>query len=121
MNRTMGTLCYLQGRANEAERWLEAAIALEPDSSESHYLLVRLHLQQRRYEAALNEARKCEKDPSNAVGLGILGVALMRNGDEAGALSTLKRLAEMSSVGYVDPMASALVHVATFECRPAIR
>ena len=112
MNRTMGTLCYLQGRANEAERWLEAAIALEPDSAESHYLLARLHLQQRRYDAAMNEALKCQEDPSSALALGILGVALMRNGDETGALSTVARLAEMSSVGYVDPLASALVHVA---------
>jgi adenylate cyclase len=112
MNRTMGTLCYLQGRANEAERWLEAAISLEPDSMESHYLLARLHLQQHRYDAALNEARKCKKDPSSALALGILGVTLTRNGDEAGALSTIERLAEMSSVGYVDPLASALIHVA---------
>ena len=112
MNRTMGTLCYLQGRANEAERWLEGAIALEPDSMESHYLLARLHLQQHRYDAALNEARECQKDPSSALALGILGVALTRNGDKAGALSTVERLAEMSSVRYVDPLASALVRVA---------
>jgi tetratricopeptide (TPR) repeat protein len=112
MNRTLGTLCYLQGRADEAERWLEAAIALEPDSMESHYLLVRLHLQQGRYDAALNEMLKCRKDPQGALGLGILGVVLSRNGDKAGALSALERLAEMSSVGYVDPLTSALVHVA---------
>jgi tetratricopeptide (TPR) repeat protein len=112
LNRTLGTLCYLQGRANEAERWLEAAIALEPDSTESHYLLARLYLQQHRYDAALNEALKCQNDPSSALALGILGVALVRNGDEAGALSTVERLAEMSSVGYVDPLASALVQVA---------
>jgi hypothetical protein len=37
---------------------------------------------------------------------------LSRNGDTAGALSTLERLAEMSSGGYVDPLTSALVHVA---------
>jgi serine/threonine-protein kinase len=112
MNRTLGTLCYLQGRADEAERWLEAAIALEPDSAESHYLLARLHLQQRRYDAACNEVRKCQKDPSSALAWGILGVALARNGDKIGALSTVERLTEMSSAGYVDPLASALVHVA---------
>jgi serine/threonine-protein kinase len=112
MNRTLGTLCYLQGRANEAERWLEAAIALEPDSVESHYLLARLHLQQRRFDAAVNEALKCREDPSSALALGILGVALMRQGDKAGALSTVERLSELSLVGYVDPLASALVHVA---------
>ncbi len=109
MNRTLGTLCYLQGRADEAERWLKAAVALEPDSMESHYLLARLHLQQGRYDAALSEAMKCSPD---ALGLGILGVALTRNGDRAGALSTIARLTEMSSVGYVDPLASALVHAA---------
>jgi tetratricopeptide (TPR) repeat protein len=112
MNRSLGTLCYLQGRAEEAERWLEAAIALEPDSMESHYLLARLHLQQGRYDAALNETLNSREDPPDALGLGILGVALSRNGDRAGALSTLDRLAEMSSVGYVDPLTSALVHAA---------
>jgi tetratricopeptide (TPR) repeat protein len=91
---------------------LEAAIALEPDSTESHYLLARLYLQQHRYDAALNEALKCQKDPPSALALGILGVALKRNGDEAGAWSTVERLAAMSSVEYVDPLASALVHVA---------
>jgi len=112
MNRTLGTLCYLQGRANEAERWLEAAIALEPDSAESHYLLARLHLQQCRYDAALNEVLKCQKDPSSALALGISGVAMARKGDKTGALSTVERLSELSSVEYVDPLASALVHVA---------
>ncbi len=112
MNRTLGTLCYLQGRADEAERWLEAAIALEPDSAESHYLLARLHLQQRRYDAACDAVRKYQKDPSNTLAWGIFGVALARKGDKIGALSTVERLAEMSSVGYVDPLASALVHVA---------
>jgi len=112
MNRTLGTLCYLEGRATEAERWLEAAIALEPDSKESHYLLARLHLQQRRYDAAVNEALKCRQDPSSALALGILGVALMRKGDKAGALSTVDQLSELSSVGYVDPLSSAFVHVA---------
>ncbi len=112
MNRTLGTLCYLQGRTDEAERWLEAAIALEPDSMESHYLLTRLHLQQGRHDAALNEAVKCQKDPPDALGLGILGIALTRNGNRAGAVSTLERLAEMSTVEYVDPLASALIHVA---------
>jgi tetratricopeptide (TPR) repeat protein len=121
MNRTLGTLCYLQGRANEAEMWLEAAIALEPDSMESHYLLTGLYLQQRRYEDALNEALKCQKDPSSALGLGMLGAALARNGDEAGALSTVKRLAEMSSVEYVDPLASALVHVALGNADAALK
>ena len=112
MNRTLGTLCYFQGRANEAERWLEAAIALEPDCLESHYLLARLHLQQRRYDAAVSEALKCRQDPSSALALGILGVALMRKGDKAGALSTVDQLSELSSVGYVDPLSSAFVHVA---------
>jgi len=112
MNRTLGTLCCLQGRAKEAERWLEAAIALEPDSAESHYLLARLHLQQCRYDAALKEVQKCQNDPSSALAVGISGVALARKGDKTGALSTIERLAEMSSVGYVDPLASALVHVA---------
>jgi len=112
LNRTLGTLCYLQGRASESERWLEAAIALEPDSTESHYLLARLHLQQHRDDAALNESLKCQKDPLSALALGILGVALMRKGEKAGALSIVERLSELSSLGYVDPLSSALVHVA---------
>ena len=36
----------------------------------------------------------------------------MRKGDKAGALSTVDQLSELSSVGYVDPLSSAFVHVA---------
>jgi tetratricopeptide (TPR) repeat protein len=112
LNRTLGLLYYLQGRAKDAEKWLEAAIALEPDSVESHYMLARLHLQQRRYRAALTEARSCQRDTPAPLALGILGVSLARQGDRVGALQTLERLAAMSSAGYVDPAASAFVHAA---------
>jgi len=36
----------------------------------------------------------------------------MRKGEKAGALSIVERLSELSSLGYVDPLSSALVHVA---------
>jgi tetratricopeptide (TPR) repeat protein len=116
----LGMLHYLQGRASEAEKWLEAAVALEPDSVESHYLLARLHLQQRRYEAALVEALNCQKDPPAPLALSILGVSLLRTGDRVGALRALERLAAMSSVGYVDPLASAFIHVAAGDSSAAL-
>jgi tetratricopeptide (TPR) repeat protein len=112
MNRTLGSLYYYQGRTNEAEKWTEAAIALNPDSMESHYSLARLRIQQRRFDAALREALKCQRDPPDALALSILGVSLSHNGDRAGALRILKRLSEMSSGAYVDPIASAFVHAA---------
>ena len=102
----------------EAEKWIQAAVALQPDSMESHHLLARLHLQQRRYDAALNEALKCQTEPPEALAVSILGISLTRNGDAAGAWRTLERLAEMSSAGYVDPVASAHVHVALKSARP---
>ena len=120
LNRTLGLLYYLAGRAKEAGRWLEAAVALEPDSVESHYILARLHLRQRRYEAALAEALDCQKDPPAPLALSILGVSLARNGDRAGALRMLERLAAMSLVGYVDPIASAFVHVAIGNSKAAL-
>ena len=119
-NRTLGLLHYLQGHAKEAGKWVEAAIALEPDSVESHYFMARLHLQQRRYEAALAEAVNCQKDLPAPLALSILGVSLMRHGDRTGALRTLERLAAMSSAGYVDPLASAFVHVALGDSSAAL-
>ncbi len=120
LNRTLGLLYYLDGRAREAEKWFDAAIALEPESVESHYLLARLHLQQRRHEAALAEALNCQRDPPAPFALSILGVSLMRTGDRIGAVRILERLAAMSSAGYVDPLASAFVQVALGDSSAAL-
>jgi len=111
MNRTVGLAYYFQGRAHEAQKWLEAAIALDPDSKESHYLLARLHLRESRYDEALKEAQQCQTN-AGALAVSVLGIARIRTGDSAGALAILESLSAMSLAKYVDPLASAYVHVA---------
>lgn len=111
-NRTLGSAYYVQGQAMEAQRCFDAAIALQPESAESQYLLARLHLQQHNYQEALEVALRCDTTPPSAFPLGGLGICLARTGDKAGAAKILKRLAKMSSAGYVDPLASSYVHLA---------
>ena len=120
MNRMLGFAYYLQRRATEAEMWLRAAIALEPDSVETYSMLARLHLCNHRYEDALNEALKCQMGSPSAVALSILGESMARNGDVAGAKRMLERLSGMSSVGYVDPLDSAFIHLALGDAGAAL-
>ena len=102
----------MRGCGAVAQRWFDAAIALQPESAESYFLLARLHLQHCNYKGALDAALKCNTSQFSAHPLSILGVALARNGDKAGATRILGRLAKMSSIGYADSLASALVHLA---------
>jgi serine/threonine-protein kinase len=112
-NRTLGLTYYLMGRLQDAEHWIEAAIAVRPDAAESHYLLARVYLQQGELDRALSAARECDRgDATGAIPLSILGVVLARRGDAAGALGILRRLEEMSSAGYVDPMTIASIETA---------
>jgi len=111
-NRSLGVAHYLRGCGAVAQRWFDAAIALQPESAESYFLLARLHLQHCNYKGALDAALKCNTRQFSAHPLSILGVALARNGDKAGATRILGRLAKMSSIGYADSLASALVHLA---------
>lgn len=109
-NRSLGTAHYVAGRGKEAQQWFEAAIALQPDSAESYYLLARALLQQGRLDEALKAARRCETTPPSAHPLAILGVCRALTGDREGALRILDKLTAMSSSAYVDPKASAVVH-----------
>jgi tetratricopeptide (TPR) repeat protein len=57
-NRSLGVAHYLRGCGAVAQRWFDAAIALQPESAESYFLLARLHLQHRNYTGALDAALK---------------------------------------------------------------
>jgi len=111
-NRSLGAAHYVRGCGAAAQRWFDAAIALQPESAESYFLLARLHLQQGNYKGALEEALKCDTSEFSAHPLSILGVALARNGDKVGATRILERLTKISSIRYVDSLASAFVHLA---------
>ncbi len=111
-NRTLGGCYYFLGRSKDAEHWTKAAIALQPESAESLYILARVYLQQGRLEEALSEARKCDREGTSPIALSILGVVLAHQGDASGAARVLERLEKMSSTGYVDPLARALIETA---------
>jgi TolB-like protein len=112
MNRSLGYAYYVHGRGAEAEKWMKAAVALDVDSAESRYMLARLYLQQGRNEEALQEALTYEKAyPLSPLPLGVLGTCFARNHDSTNATKILERLTEMSSAQYVDPLATAFVHL----------
>ena len=103
ISRALGWAFYLLRRYPDAENWLQAAVALSPDSIDAHYLLAHVYLQEGRTQDALNEALLCQDDPPSPLALGVLGACLARVNRRDEAEQVIKRLLEMSAVGYVDP------------------
>lgn len=119
-HRMLGWALYLQRRALEAEKWLQAALVLDREPAQTHYLLAHVYLNQRRFEAALEQARKCQTDPPDALCLGVLGACLARLRNHGEAREILARLARLGEDTYVDPHAIAQVQIALAEIGPAI-
>jgi tetratricopeptide (TPR) repeat protein len=111
VNRALGWAFYLQRSYRDAENWLQAAIALSADSIDARCLLAQVYLQEGRPHDALNEALQCQEDSPNPLALGILGACLARVNRKDEAKSVLKRLLELSAVGYVDPHSIGQVYL----------
>ena len=111
VNRALGWAFYLLRRYQDAENWLQAAIALSTDSIDARCLLARVYLQEDRAHDALNEALQCQEDPTNPLALGILGACLARVNRKDEAEHAIKKLLEMSAVGYVDPYSIGQIYL----------
>jgi serine/threonine-protein kinase len=116
-HRMLGWALYLQRRPADAEKWLEAALVLDREPSESHYLLARIYLSQGRFPAALEQAQQCQTDP---LSLGMLGACLARLQHRQKALEIATKLAHLAESSYVDPHAMASVYIALNETDSAI-
>ena len=110
-NSTLGWSLYLERRFAGAEKWLQAALALDPHSAQTRYLLVQVYLGQRRYADALEQARSFDADPPDAFSLGALGACLGYLGRKEEAAGIVAKLTALGEAGYIDPFAMAQVQI----------
>ena len=119
-HRTLGWALHIQRQPSNAEKWIEAALVLDREPLETRYLLAQVYLSDRRFEAALEQARQCQTDPPYPLSLGVLGACLARLNHRNEALEILAKLSRLAEAGYVDPNALAQVQIALNDTDSAI-
>ncbi|HZS55571.1 MAG TPA: hypothetical protein VFA65_14315, partial [Bryobacteraceae bacterium] len=67
-HRMLGWALYLRQRPSNAEKWLQAALLLDREPSQTHYLLARLYMSESRLGPALEQARQCQTEPPDPLG-----------------------------------------------------
>ncbi|MDX1607573.1 MAG: tetratricopeptide repeat protein, partial [Candidatus Competibacterales bacterium] len=88
----LATELGIRGRLDEAETYLERALAIDPDFSEAHNQLGNVYLLRGELDAAIRQYRRAVAlQPRNAVAWYNLGQSLERRGDRAGAVHSYRR------------------------------
>jgi serine/threonine-protein kinase len=111
-HRLLGWMLYLARRPARAEQWLQAALVLDREPAETHYMLANLYMSQHRFAAALEQAERCQTDPPDPLGLSVLGACLAHLNRREEALKIVATLERMTEAGYVESYAIAQVHIA---------
>jgi serine/threonine-protein kinase len=111
-HRSLGLMLYFARRFARAEQWLQAALVLDREPAETHYMLANLYMSQRRFAAALEQAERCQTDPPDPLGLSVLGACLAHLNRREEALKIVATLSQMAEVGCVESLAIAEVHIA---------
>jgi adenylate cyclase len=119
-HRTLGWVLHLQRQPLKAEKWIEAALVLDREPVETRYLLAQVYLSEGRFEAALEQARQCQTDPSDPLILGLLGACQAYLNHRKEALEILGKLSRLAETRYVDPHAMAQVQIALNDTDSAI-
>jgi len=119
-HRTLGWMLYLTRRFARAEEWLQAALVLDREPAETHYLLANLYMSQHRFGAALEELEHCQTDPPDPLGLSVLGACLAYMNRREEALKIAAMLSQMAAAGYVESHAIARLHIALGDVDRAI-
>jgi serine/threonine-protein kinase len=109
---SLGWMLYLARRFARAEQWLQAALVLDREMTETHYLLAHVYISQRRFAAALEQAEHGQTDPPDPVGLSALGACLANLNRREEALRIAATLSGMAETGYVPSRAFARMHLA---------
>jgi len=111
VNAALGWAFYLQRDYQNAEKWLQAAIALSADSLDAHWRLAQVYLQEGRPQDALNEALQCQEGPPNPLAMGVLGACFAGVNRKDEANDVVKKLLKMSAGGYVDPYSFGQIYL----------
>src|SRR5215831_3793709 len=111
-HRLLGWMLYLTRRPARAEQWLQAALVLDRERSETQYMLAHPYMSQRRFAAALEQAELCQTDAPDPLGLSVLGACLAHLNRREEALKIVATLERMAEAGYVESHAIAQVHIA---------
>src|SRR5215472_10198862 len=111
-HRLLGWMLHLARRPGRAEQWLQAALVLDHERSETQYMLAHVYMSQRRFAAALEQAEQCQTDPPDPLGLSVLGACLAHLNRREEALKIVATLERMAEAGYVESYAIAQVHIA---------
>jgi adenylate cyclase len=111
-HRLLGWALHLQRRPSNAEKWLQAALVLDREPLQTHYLLAHVYLSQGRFAAALEQAQRCQTDPPDPLGLGVLGASLAHLNHGKEAREAIAKLSRLAKAGYIDPNAIAQVQIA---------
>jgi tetratricopeptide (TPR) repeat protein len=113
-------MLYLARRFARAEQWLQAALVLDREPTETRYLLAQLYMSQRRFAAAFEQAELCQTDPPDPLGLSVLGACLAYLNRREEALKIAATLSQMAEAGYVQARAIARLHIALSNIDQAI-
>ena len=119
-HRLLGWGLYLQRRTFDAEKWLQAALVLDREPTETRYLLAQVCLSEGRFTEALEHARLSQTDPPNPLSLGVLGACLAHLNHREEAFEIIETLSRQSEAAYVDPRAIADVQIALNNTEGAI-
>src|SRR5215469_15092903 len=119
-HRSLGWMLYLARRSASAEQWLKAALVLDPEPLETHYLLAHLYMSQHRFAAALKQAKQCQTEPASPLGLSVLGACLAHLNRREEALKIVAKLSRMAETRYVESRAIAQLHIALGNISQAI-
>jgi len=120
-HRLLGWMLHLARRPARAEQWLQAALVLDHERSETQYMLAHVYMSQRRFAAALEQAELCQTDPPDPLGLSVLGACLAHLSRREEALKIVATLERMAEAGYVESYAIAQVHIALGNIDQAIK
>jgi tetratricopeptide (TPR) repeat protein len=106
-----GQTLFYAGRYGEAAERLNKTFEIDPTFWVAHINLAKIHIEQKRLDAAVAELQKArEFSGGNTEAASLLGYALAKAGRREESLSTLDELKSMVNRRYVPPYNIALVY-----------
>jgi serine/threonine-protein kinase len=111
-HRSLGLVLYFARRFARAEEWLQAALVLDREPAETHYMLANLYMSQHRFAAALELMERCQTDSPDPLVLSVVGACLAHLNRREEALEIVATLSRMSETSYVPLRAFTRMHLA---------